>query len=170
MNRALTCGGFGLLILAGCIPSGPRDPDPLAWKVEADDGNELQAWFDTNLPLMPEETARELAVCFSNIRSLSYAGPNASPVAKANHLAHQLNGRTVRDLLIEGNEMGVRTLEREVDANADMLLRMVNATDGTEPRVEAMIKRQRDRLDALKERLAKAHAHLMELHAGAGAP
>jgi len=165
VDRTLFTLLLGLALLAGCSRSDTRSPDPLDWRIGADDAFELQEWFDTNIPLMPEELAQEVTLCLSNLRASNYAGPNAEPLAKANKLAHRLDGRTIREVLIQGNEATVRLVESQLQREADELMRMINTTDGTDARAQKYIDRQRTIIDALKKRLAQAQDHLTELHA-----
>ena len=165
MLRTLSLVLFACLALAGCT----RSADPLDWKIEADDINELQGWFDRNLALMPDDLAREVLLSVNNIRASTHAGSLADPIAKANHLAHRLNGHTIRSVLIDGNEAGVRMLEARIQNGYDALQSMAKADDNLsgEQRVQwqAQGKRLRDYQDTMKQTLEKAYRRLAELRA-----
>lgn len=155
-----------VLLLAGCTRNEIRGPDPLDWTIHADDGGELQQWFDEALPLMSDDLGRELAICVGNIRETTYVSTSRDPNTKPNVLARHFDGMTVRQVLIEGNELGVRLMESRVDHESKTLLAMINSANGDSPREQKYIDRQRLIVDALKKRMTEAQDHLTELHAG----
>lgn len=168
MNRPLFTLLLALALLAGCSRAELRSVDPYDWKIHADDGDELDAWFNENVPLLPEELQREFTTCLGNIQSSVYAGPNSRGSDKrGNSLAAKLDGRSVRDVLIEGNEAGARLLEARLERETDALLRLVNTSAGDETGLPKAMTHQRARVDALKQQLARVQDHLTELHAGA---
>jgi hypothetical protein len=152
-------GAFlGLLLLAGC----GRGADPLDWRIEAGDVNDLNAWLNANLPLMPEEVQSELTAAIQNIQSnIPTTGPAGNRV-----LCRQLDGRSVRGVIITGYELGNSALARRIQTEDDALLGLARTGDVLpQAELDRRVTSRRVRRDALQKVLDKAEARLTALRA-----
>jgi hypothetical protein len=138
------------LLLAGCGPG----KDPLEWKIDASDPTELQAWFDAQIPKMPVAMGREFSICISNIQLTLPPARTTEPLEKAHHLCARLNGKTVREILIEGNELSYKSILARTKNLSDELVRLIGAGEG-------LTDYQRSELP---ERIAATRAQLDESH------
>ena len=155
----------GLVLLAACS----RPADPLEWKFDAASPAAMQAWLEQNLPLMPPKLARELRACISNIQITLPPPRTTEPLEPANKLCARLDGRTVRAILIEGNELSHQMLLARAKNRSDELVTLMNAgEDETEEQRDAQMARAAEaRLDLqeVKQQLARGEKRLDELRA-----
>jgi hypothetical protein len=164
VNRTLAFVWLALVtLLAGC----GRGPDPLEWKVAAAQPTEMQQWLEENLPLMPPKIARELRACISNIQITLPPARTTEPLEQANKLCARLHGRTVRSILIEGNELSHRMLLARVKNRSEELVTLLNVGEGaTEEQRDAQMARAAEaRLDLqeVRQELARGEKRLEEL-------
>ena len=154
-----------LLLLTGCGPGA----DPLDWKVDASDPQAMQAWFDSKIPLMPTAMGREFSVCISNIQITLPPARTKEPLEKAHHLCARLNGKTVRDILIEGNELSYQMILARTKNQSDELVRLIGAgeglTDYQRSELPDRIAAARAQLDESRQQLDRGEKRLAELRA-----
>jgi len=129
------------LVLAGCT----RSADPLEWKIRADDPGELQNWLGKNLLAMPLDLAAEAVVCINNIRADTSQGPTGKQ--RDYRLCQRINGRTIREALIEGHELADRMLQARIANESDAVVSLLSSADQLGP-------------EDLKKREALMNAHL----------
>jgi hypothetical protein len=150
-----------VLLLAGC---SPRSADPLDWKLEGSDADGMQTWLNANLPLLPAAVAPDLAMSISNIR-FKLHGRDANETS--NLLARKLEGRTVRDVLIEGNQLGRDELVARLAHVNTNELDLVNQLDkfpaADQPKLQAQLDYYHRAADKLKTQLTGIEAHLATL-------
>lgn len=162
------CWIIALVALAGC----GRHPDPLEWKIEAGTPGEMQQWLGANLPLMPPKLAHELRACIANIQITLPPAKTSLPMEQANKLCARLNGRTVRAVVIEGNELSNNMLVARAKNLSDQLVHLLNIPEGMteEQQDEQMARAANTRLDLqeVKQQITRSENRLAELHAGAG--
>lgn len=165
MKRTLTSLLVCALGLAGC----GRSPDPLEWRIDADDPTELQTWLATNLPLMPARTARELRACISNIQITLPPARTNSLQEQTHKLCARLDGKTVRAVLIEGNELSHNMLLARAKNLSDELISLMGAGDGaTEEQRDRQLARAAEarlNLQEVKQQLDRGQSRLAELRA-----
>lgn len=153
------------LLLASCT----RSADPLDWKLKGERPAQMQAWFDENLPLMPDELAGELAGCVEYIRQTLPPARTNEPLEKANYFCNRLNGKTVREVLTEGHELAVRQILARISVLSSDLLRTLkprdNPTEEQQSRLDKVTAGYRSAIDRLKEEQAKREKRLEELRA-----
>jgi hypothetical protein len=161
----LLAGGL-LLVLAGCGPS----KDPLDWKIDASDPTALQEWFDTKVAQLPDPISREFRACISNIQLTLPPARTTAPLEKANYLCARLNGKTVRDVLIEGNELSYKMMLARSKTQSDTLLRLISAgeglTDYQRSELPDRIAYARAELDQSRQLIARGEKRLEELRQG----
>ncbi len=159
---------IALLLLTGCGPG----KDPLDWPVDASSPESLQVWFDSKIPLMPPAMGREFGVCVSNIQLTLPPARTTEPLEKAHHLCARLNGKTVRDILIEGNELSYQTTLARTRNLSDELVRLIGAgeglTDYQRSELPDRIAAARAQLDESRQQMARGEKRLAELRAGPG--
>jgi hypothetical protein len=152
-----------LLLLAGCGQSN----DPLDWKIDASDPTALQEWFDTKVALLPDPISREFSACIGNIQLTLPPARTTAPLEKANHLCARVNGKTVRDVLIEGNELSYKMMLARSKTQSDTLLRLINAgeglTDYQRSELPDRIAFARAELDESRRQIARGEKRLEEL-------
>lgn len=166
MNRTLAWLSIPFLLLAGC----GRHADPLEWKIDATHPATMQEWLDKNLPLMPAKLARELNWSVSNVRMTLPPARTTEPMEQAYKLCARLNGKTVRAVLLEGNELSHNMLLARAQNLSDSLVTLMNAGEGaTEAqRDEQMARAAEARLDLqeVKQQLERSQKRLADLRAG----
>ena len=117
---------------------------------------------------MPPKTAHELRACISNIQLTLPPAKTALPFEQANKLCSRLDGRTVRAVLIEGNELSRNMLVARAKNLSDQLVHLLNIPDGMpeEQQDEQMARAANTRLDLqeVKQQLARSESRLAELH------
>ncbi len=150
-------------LLAGC----GRPADPLEWKIGAAHPAAMQEWLDDNIPLMPPKVGRELRACISNIQITLPPAKTNSPLEQANKLCARIDGRTVRAILIEGNELSHQMLVARAKNYSDELIAMMNAGEGASEEVRdaqmARAAEARLNLQEVKQQLARGQKRLDEL-------
>lgn len=124
MRFAKTIFLFGALTLAGCTPR-----DPLDWKIDGRNGEELQGWLDNTLPQMPAPLADEFAGAVIRIRDDTHGWSKANPEATNNPLSLRLHGRKVRDVLVEGLQLQAGDLLSRVKNEKANILRLAQSLD-----------------------------------------
>lgn len=121
---------------------------------------------------MPPAMGREFSVCVSNIQLTLPPAKTMEPLEKANHLCARLNGRTVRSILIEGNELSYKMMLARTKNQSDALLRLVNAGDNLTAEQKAelptLIAEARSRLDESRAQMARGEKRLAELRETVG--
>jgi hypothetical protein len=150
------------LLLAGCS----RSADPLDWKIEAGDPTEMQAWLGKHLPAMPAAVSRELNVCINNISLKLPPARTGAPAEKVNRLCQRLDGKTVREVLIEGNELSYQMLLARTKTLSDDILRLTNVTERLTDAQEEQLAEIRVSLGQTKTQLDRAEKRVAELRAG----
>lgn len=98
VSSLLAC--IALTLLTACTPH-----DPLDWKIDGRNGEELQVWLINTLPQMPAPLADEFSVAVVRIRDNTRGWSTADPKATNNPLSLRLHRRTVRDILVEGLQL-----------------------------------------------------------------
>lgn len=151
-----------VVLFAGCT----RSVDPLEWKLSGDTPVELQNWLNDNLPLMPRPLAEELAVCVSNIQGLTPGGFSNDLSDKARNLTRRLDGKTVREVLIEGHEITNRSLLARLQSQADMITRFIERHEELTADQEAAIADRKATMERTKQHLAESDRRLEQLRAG----
>ncbi len=150
---------LGTILFAGCAPSA----DPLDWKIEADDIDELNVWLRDTLPLLPDDLKAEVEASIGNIQSsLSEKGD----VARALALCRRLDGRSVRFVVINGYEIGNDILTARIQNESEALLRLAQTADALPAdQVERETAYHRARSAAYKKTLERAEQRLASLRA-----
>jgi len=156
---------IGSLLLGGCA----RSADPLDWKIECRHIDDLQDWLDTNLDLMPAELAREFSFCFNNIKVSTTSGWTGTVQEREDRICARLRDRTVRAVLIEGNELALRGLTAHRQNESDNLVRLL-ALSGDAPapqqkQLDARIQRTQAAIERLKQAEARSEQRLADLRA-----
>lgn len=150
-------------MLAGCAK---RPADPLEWKLTGDRPAKLQEWIDTNLPLMTPQLGGEFSASVRNIQA-NIRGTD--PVRNAAVLYQKLNGRTVREILIEGHEIARDLTLARLNRESHNLLQLVNLssdlTAAEKERRETQLTARRNYIARLQETLDKGDSRLAELRA-----
>lgn len=154
---------LAVLLLAGCTPR-----DPLDWKIDGRNANELQGWLDHTIEKMPAPLADEFSVAVVRIRDTTHGWTKANPEATTNPLCFRLHGRTVRDVLIEGLQLQADDLAARVKNDKANILRLIESDANTTrtPVAEARYQRQLERFrhqgelnerayDALEKRISQ---------------
>jgi hypothetical protein len=151
----LLVGGLGL---AGCAPSA----DPMDWKIQGDSVDDIDRWMAKNVPLMPPELGAEFSVCVNNIQA-STAG---SAERKANAVSRQLDGQSVRQVLIAGHELANNALAARIDNESNALLRIARLDDSLPAdQREKQEKFHRAQLALYQQKMTEAEKRLAELRA-----
>jgi hypothetical protein len=155
----LLCG----LILSGCT----RSQDPLDWKIAGSRPDQIRAWVDKNLPLMPRDIADEFSVALSNIKANTYRGRDDDLTEKDRRFCLRIKGRTVRAVMIEGKEMQTRLLTARLQNESTTILQLIRLSESSPPEKQAQLQRRvefhRENLNRLKLQLEKTEQHLAEL-------
>jgi hypothetical protein len=138
MRRVLVFVLGLLLFTTGCAPK-----DPLDRKVSADTPGDLVLWWDRARKHFPEEQRVEIARV---IRDLQDNTPRLKAMRaddKFDPLCKQIDGLTVREVLILGYSENNRVLRNRVLKEMGRLPALVNAGSET-PEREARTKRARE--------------------------
>jgi hypothetical protein len=141
VNRTLPLVLFAALCLAGCS----RSVDPLDWKISAGDPAELEHWFAKNLHLMPPALSDEVIISFHNLKADTALRGN--PNTKEYRVCGRIDGRTVRELLIEGHELANRKALAGMTNQSEAVVRLLKDADTLGP-------------EELRKREALMNAHL----------
>jgi len=130
---------LGALFLAACTPRNPLD-----WKIDGRNGNELQVWLDDAVAKMPAPLADEFASAVLRIRDDTHGWNKADPEATNNPLSLRLHGRKVRDVLVEGLQLQAGDLLSRVQNEKSNILRLAQSLERDEfaPADRARLERQ----------------------------
>lgn len=118
---------FLIAVLAACTPR-----DPLDWKIDGRNANELQGWLDHTLEKMPAPLAEEFTTAVVRIRDTTHGWAKADPEATSNPLCLRLHGRTVRDVLVEGLQLQADDFAARVKNDKENILRFLQSTGGAD--------------------------------------
>lgn len=121
------------LLLVACEPRNPLD-----WKVSADSPADFSGWCDRTYRRLPPDVAKEFATSLSALMAatpqarikdeeVAWQNPN-------NPVCRQIDGRTVRDVIIEGLLERNAALLRRVNLNLDTVQRLTVQQAKLDPR------------------------------------
>ena len=94
---------------------------------------------------MPLDLAEEAVVCINNIRADTPPGPTGKQ--RDFRFCRRIDGRTVRDALIEGHELANRMLQARIANESDAVVSLLSSADQLGP-------------GDLKKREVQMNAHL----------
>ena len=117
----------------------------MEWKIRAGDPAELQNWLGETLLVMPLDLANEMVVCINNIRADTSQGPTGRQ--RDYRFCHRINGRTIREALVEGHDLANRMLQARIANEVDAVVRLLSSADQLGP-------------EDLKKREAQMNAHM----------
>ncbi len=165
MNRALLL----LFLSAGLLATGCfRDADPLDWRIEGRHIGDLQVSLDQISTSLPAGLDREFAFCFNNVMADVRNGQSGSTQHQENRVCRRLRDKSVRDILIEGNQLARRRIMARFNEESGYLLRLIDQSDlYTEAQRQALptrIEATQARIDRLRGALTRSNRRLAELH------
>jgi hypothetical protein len=104
-------------LILGCTPR-----DPMDWKVQAHTLSKLDDWWTENRELLPPETASELHDAFNVIAGTTFREDNDKAMDNPNDpLCRRLDGRKIRDIIIEGHQIADESLLSKIIREQDVL-------------------------------------------------
>lgn len=155
--------GRAVVLLAAALAVTSCTPrDPLDWKIDGRNAEEIQSWIDHQLEKMPAPLADELAVALVRIRNATHGWNKADPLATNNPLSLRLHGRTVRDVLLEGLRLEADDYAARAKNDKDNILRFLKNVEDIDldaPQHERL-RRQLDRLQRQSEINVRAYEAL----------
>jgi hypothetical protein len=154
-------------MLSGC----GRSADPLEWKIEGHDINDLRKSTDRIVASLPAELSHEFVFCFSNIKADMIANRPGTVKEQEDSLCRRMRDKSVREILIEGFELANRTSEAQLAYQSDLLVRLLKRDDRvTDTRGRPLSQRVEETkalIESLKQKHAKSERRLAELRATA---
>ena len=167
-------------LLAFGAVSGCQRVEALDRRVEAETPAEFHAWQEAALARLPEETADEFreAVAWIAAFSPSKMALNDRGMwhSRFHPVCRELDGKTVRQVLVAGYEAVNAELLRASIFDADLLialLKLPDAVEGTPTerlRLQRQAERRNDALATARVRIAWNRGRIAELKAGAPGP
>jgi hypothetical protein len=161
VKRTLPLVLFACLGLAGCS----RSADPLDWKIQAGHPAELQNWMAGSIWSKSPALAGELTVCLTNIRTDTSVGPSGKQ--KDYRFCQRVDGRTVREALIEGHELANRTMRASITSESDAVVRLLGTADTLSPeelrKCEAVMNAHLAAKEMWTQRLKQSEKRIAEL-------
>lgn len=145
--RALTLL-VAIALLSACAR---RDPDPLNWRLDAKSPEELREWSDASLPLMPPALREEFTACYNNILNSTSGWHSTSDQDVNNPVCLHLNHRSVREVVIEGLQLGRDALNARLDVLRNSELSLLKLSDDASPAQQERLERQSEELKAAIE-------------------
>lgn len=162
-----------VLLLLGLILSGcSRSADPLDWKIEGRHIDELRGALDEITDHLAPELGREFAFCCANIKADALAGRQAESAGQRNdRICRRLRGKSVREILIEGNELAHQASATQLALQSEKLVRLLDVSDH-QPEARRAYHAQsidytKKLIESLKRAQAKSGQRLAELRAPA---
>lgn len=161
-----------LLLIAGLLLSGcGRSADPLEWKIEGQDINDLRKSTDRIVASLPAELSHEFVFCFSNIKADMIVTRPGTVKEQEDSLCRRMRDKSVREILIEGLELANRASEAQLAYHSDLLVRLLKrddrATDARGQSIAQRIETTKTLIESLKQKHAKSERRLAELRATA---
>jgi hypothetical protein len=151
---------LGLLVAlgAGC---GPKDP--LDMKVSARNPDDYAAWLDSKQSRFTEEMVKDFAFAISVIKESTPRGDSRSPNPMVRdgsaEICRKIDGRTVRQVILDGYYIANLTMQRTMSNELENLQRNIKRSQ--EPglgekelrRFESTIKYQQEMVERTKTQL-----------------
>jgi hypothetical protein len=158
------------LLLAGCS----RHADPLDWKIGGRHLADLQESLERVVASLPDDLRTEFIFCFNNIKADLLANRAGTRREQENRVCRRLRGRTVREILIEGNSLAYRTIATRILQESDSLMLVIEhsprETEAQREMAARRIEQRQARLEYLKQAIGKSDRRLAELRAPRSAP
>ncbi len=163
------------LLLAGLLLSGcSRSADPLDWKIEGHDLNDLQESTDRIVASLPAALSQEFVFCFSNIKADTLTNQSGTAKDQEDRICRRLRDKSVREVLIEGYELACQASETQLAYQSDLLVRLLKrddrATDARGRPMSQRIEETKTLIESLKQKQAKSERRLAELRASVPKP
>lgn len=151
--------GLAVALGAGC---GPKDP--LDMKVSARNPDDYASWIEAKESRFTEEMMKDFAFAISVIKENTPKGDSRSPDLTVRdgsaEICRKINGRTVRQVILDGYYAANMTMQRTMSNELENLQRNIKRSQ--EPglgekelrRFEATIKSQQDMIERTKTQLS----------------
>ena len=156
---------FGAFAFGACTPR-----DPLEWKVSSATPNDFNEWSDRTSERLPPEVRRELAQAILFLRGDSGLAANPRSMFEThNELCLRTNGKTIRQVILEGYHVEKVFLLSRFSLEADHLARNVKNAElfeGTPEKMKNLAAAkayQEQSIDEIKTRLAEIEARVAVL-------
>jgi hypothetical protein len=164
-----------ILLLAGLLLAGcARNADPLDWKIEGRHLNDLQESLDRIISSLPGDLRKEFIFCFNNIKADLLANRAGTREEQENRVCRRLRGKTVREILIEGNGLAYRAIAARILQESDSLRHVIEhsaqETEAQRSLAARRIEHRQARLEYLAKAIGKSDRRLAELWAPRSAP
>ena len=154
----------GSLLICSCRPKNPQE-----WTVHGPTPLKLEKWWEENRDLLPPQTARELREAIYIISSTTVR-PNTDYLTNDSNdpLCRRVDGRKVRDILIEGYQISDESLLNKINIEETYLeqnIRRSARTDSApkQKQFDQTIRYQRQYIDKLYQTLRHNETRLKEL-------
>ncbi|HVU19028.1 MAG TPA: hypothetical protein VHD32_19135 [Candidatus Didemnitutus sp.] len=134
-------------LFAGC---SAHDPDPLNWQIEAKNPETLGEWMQKTMPLLPSELQEDLAESYTNIVARTPGSDASSDEQINNPVCLRLNHRTLREVILEGLQIGRDALNTRIDLLRNSEIALLKQEEDAPP----------DRLVIYEKRLKEYRAAL----------
>lgn len=154
-----------MILLASCA----RPRDPLDWKVSANTPADYTEWVATVSPKLPPDLVREYnELWYEYVIVSGRAGVARNPNDANDPVCRELNGRSLRMVLVRGYELKKARLDRKIASDTELLLHDIQSsgdakTDDAERRWTTRIDLRKREIDDLKQEIVTIDRRLADL-------
>ena len=113
------------LILSTLVGCNRRGADPLEWRVQGRTPIQLQNWVDETIRRMPPELGKEYTSAVITILNMTRRPNTQEPDDANDPLCLRLNKRTVREIIIEANNLEINRCRNTIGNEYTNLTRSV---------------------------------------------
>lgn len=153
------------LLLAGCQPK-----DPLDWKISASSPDAYNVWIERHHHLLPPDLQHDFNRAFAFLRNdTAIRFGRVDPGKIQNRLCPRLDGRSIRALILEADQVESDALRTRISVTVDDIVRNTKASESLAGR-PADLQRfadaragQEAAIKAMRVRLAEIDAQVREL-------
>ena len=159
------------LILNTLVGCNRRGADPLEWRVQGRTPIQLQNWVDETIRRMPPELGKEYTSAVITILNMTRRPNTQEPDDANDPLCLRLNKRTVREIIIEANNLEINRCRNAVSNEYTNLTRSVEQTSKFDypakelEKFEQRKERSQKYIKELEEQIARKIARVAELTA-----
>lgn len=160
---SILIAGIFLSSLTGC---NRRGSDPLEWRVRGRTPELLEIWVNESIERMPTELGKEYSAAVVTILNLTPRPPTQKRDDSSDPLCRRLDGHSVREIIIEADELEVNELRNRISleySNLTRLMQYPNLTAEQTASLERRQKRTEAFIKGLEEQIARKNARIAEL-------
>jgi hypothetical protein len=159
---------FAAFAFAGCQPQ-----DPFDWKISAGSPDAYDVWIERHYHLLPPELQHDFNQAFAFLRSDTATRLGTiDPAPVKNRLCLRLDGKSIRALIMEADELESDALRIRISLTVDDIVRNTNASESLAGKPADLLRLAEARagqeaaIGAMRGRLAEIDAQVRELSPG----